>query len=276
MGPRAAKAAAEGFYRPFSSIGRPAKDKGKGAVASASGAAKAKGAAGAAKGAAGAAKGAAGAAEAAPRGAQPAGAAPGGKTSGPAAAGGAPEPPRMIDPETFAIYMAGVRPLDDRASRIPATASRIERAPRPAPPAVDPDAEARARMRSLVEEGIRFEVTDDGTRIEGRRVDVDPRELRRLRRAQYAIDGTLDLHGLRAEEARGAVEAFVRKRSTDGDRVVAIVHGKGSHSPGGYGVLRGEIAAWLSHSHAARHVAAFATAPAQDGGAGALFVLLAR
>lgn len=257
----AQKGVVEAFYRPFETLAKPAKDK-KGSAAQGPGA----------KGAAGAVPaGAKGAAPAGAKGLAPAGA----KGAAGAPAGGAPEPPGMIDTETFAIYMAGVRTLGDRANRIPATSSRIERAA-PPPPAVDLDAEARARMRSLVQEGMRFEVTDDGARIEGRRVDVDPRELRRLRRSEYAIDGSLDLHGLRAGEARGAVEAFVRKRGAEGDRVVAIVHGKGNHSPGGQGVLRGEIAAWLSQGHAARHVAAFATAPEPDGGAGALLVLLAR
>jgi DNA-nicking Smr family endonuclease len=188
-----------------------------------------------------------------------------------------PAPPEPVDPQTFAIYMAGVAALPEAgAQRIPRTASRLERAPKGPAPAEDPDAEARARMRSLVTEGLRFETLDDGEHLEGRRLDVEPRELRRLRRGQYASDGKLDLHGLGADEARRAVEAFVKKRAVDGDKVVLIVHGKGSHSPCGQGVLRGEIAAWLSQARVARHVAAFATAPEEHGGAGAVLVLLAR
>lgn len=186
-------------------------------------------------------------------------------------------PPAPVDPDTFAIYMAGVRALpDDRAHRIPRSASRIEKAAPGKKPIADPDEGARDSMRSLVIEGLRFETIDDGERIEGRRLDVDPRELRRLRRAQYAIDGKLDLHGLGAGEARQSVEAFIKKRATDGDRVVVIVHGKGTHSPRGQSVLRGEIAAWLSQGRSARHVAAFATAPDDHGGSGAVLVLLAR
>lgn len=185
--------------------------------------------------------------------------------------------PASIEPESFAVYMAGVRALDGAAKRIPRTASAIERSPAQAgPPPPDPDAEARAKLRSLVTEGLRFEVSDDGDRLDGRRLDVDPRELRKLRRAQYAIDGRLDLHGMTAAEARAALEAFVRKRRAEGDRVLLVVHGKGNHSPRGMGVLRGEIAAWLSQGGAARHVAAFASAPDDEGGTGAVLVLLAR
>ena len=184
--------------------------------------------------------------------------------------------PALIDPRTFAIYMSGVRALPGRASRIPLTASRIERAPAGIAPLLDLDLGARAQMRSLITEGVRFETTDDGERVEGRRLDVDPRELRRLRRAQYAIDGKLDLHGHGVDDARRAVETFVKKRAELGDKVVAIVHGKGNHSPRQHGVLRGEIGAWLSQGRAARHVLAFATPPEDEGGTGAVLVLLAR
>jgi DNA-nicking Smr family endonuclease len=181
-----------------------------------------------------------------------------------------------VDAETFALYMAGVRALDHSSHRIPKTASRVERVTAKLPSQEELDEPARAKMRSLVTEGVRFESFDDGERLEGRRVDIDPREIRRLRRAEYAIDGTLDLHGMSLAEAREAVAAFVLKRSAEGDRVVAIIHGKGSHSPRGLGVLRGEIGAWLSGGRAARHVSAFATAPDDQGGTGALLVLLAR
>ena len=184
--------------------------------------------------------------------------------------------PALVDARTFAIYMSGVRALPGRASRIPLTASQLERAPPGVAPQLDPDPGARAQMRSLITEGVRFETTDDGERVEGRRLDVDPRELRRLRRAQYAIDGKLDLHGHGVDDARRAVEAFVKKRAEIGDKVVAIVHGKGTHSPRQNGVLRGEIGAWLSQGRAARHVLAFATPPEDEGGTGAVLVLLAR
>lgn len=183
---------------------------------------------------------------------------------------------RTIEARTFAIYMSGVQALPDRAARIPTTASGLSRAPAPKGPLPDLDQGARAQMRSLVTEGIRFETTDDGDRVEGRRLDVDPRELRRLRRVQFAVDGKLDLHGHGVDEARRAVEAFVKKRGESGDKVVAIIHGKGEHSPRQTGVLRGEIGAWLSQGRAARHVLAFATPPEDEGGSGAVLVLLAR
>lgn len=165
----------------------------------------------------------------------------------------------------FAQLIRGVKPLDPAA----------DRAAREAPPAKG-DAGARARLEALVAEGVRFEVLDDGESLEGRRLDVDPREIRKLRQLRYAVDGTLDLHGLTAAEARTKVESFLRRRRLQGDRAVVIVHGKGSHSPRGVAVLRGELAAWLSQGKAQRDVAAFASVTDRLGGNGAVCVLLAR
>jgi DNA-nicking Smr family endonuclease len=61
-----------------------------------------------------------------------------------------------------------------------------------------------------------------------------------------------------------------------GERCVLVIHGKGEHSPQGAGVLRGEMAAWLSQGAASEHVAAFTTAGEHDGGEGAVYVLLRR
>jgi DNA-nicking Smr family endonuclease len=60
------------------------------------------------------------------------------------------------------------------------------------------------------------------------------------------------------------------------ERMVLVIHGKGAHSPLGLPVLRGEVSAWLSQSTASEHVAAFATASQNDGGTGAVYVLLRR
>jgi len=188
-----------------------------------------------------------------------------------------PEAESAPPPEvTFAMYMAGVRALEERSTRVPTSKTEVAPRPKPVVERDDPDEEARAALHSLVSEGFRFEITDDGERIEGRRIDVDPRELRRLRRGAYTIDGRLDLHGKNVVEARREVEKFVGKRRADGDRVVAMIVGRGSHSPRGIGVLRGEIAAWLSQGPAAHHVKAFASAPEEDGGSGVVLALLAR
>jgi DNA-nicking Smr family endonuclease len=174
----------------------------------------------------------------------------------------------------FRRLMAGVVPLDeDQRGRI-GSAPKLPKRVAPAAPAQDPDQEARDHLMNLVEGGARFEVIDDGKRLEGRRLDLVESTFKRLRRGEFPIDARLDLHGRRADEARDVLERFLREKRQRRDRVVLVIHGRGEHSPAGIGVLRGEIAAWLSQGRASQHVAAFATAHDDEGGEGALYVLL--
>jgi DNA-nicking Smr family endonuclease len=176
---------------------------------------------------------------------------------------------------------AGVEPLDRSKGRLPK--QRIDRSPavetRPEERADAARAEAEAvhaHLRNLVEGGSRFEVEDDGKRVEGRRIELPMDVLRKLRRGSLPIDARLDLHGATAEQARTQLEAFLRTTRNRGERCVLVIHGKGEHSPHGTGILRGEIGAWLSQGAASDNVAAFATAVSSDGGEGAVYVLLRR
>lgn len=202
-----------------------------------------------------------------------------------------PPPPRRPEPKpaprdakedelTFHRMMAGVTPLQGKSSRV-AVAGEARVAPsRPRPSEIAEKARAEAKevldhLHHLVDDAVRFEVTDDGRRVEGRRLDAAPALLRELRRGSLPIDARLDLHGLTADAARERVLDFLRDKRARGERCVLVIHGKGDRTPGG-GVLRGEISAWLSQGRAREHVAAFATAREDDGGEGAVYVALRR
>lgn len=174
----------------------------------------------------------------------------------------------------FKRMMGGIQPLnDDKRGRV-TTAPKLPKREVKAPPMKDPDDEVRDHLMNLVEGGARFEVNDDGKHLEGKRLDLVDSTFRKLRRGELPIDARLDLHGKRSDEARDALEKFLKEKRARRDRVVLVIHGRGDHSPAGIGVLRGEIGAWLSQSRASQHVAAFATAHGEDGGEGALYVLL--
>jgi DNA-nicking Smr family endonuclease len=198
----------------------------------------------------------------------------------------AKEPGRDAGIEDEALLMhrlfAGVTPLDrsrgERVSGQPVGRSAaVEHAATRGAATAEAEAEAvRDHLRALVEDRARFEVSDDGSRVEGRRVDLPVATLRRLRRGEIAVDARIDLHGMSLGEARPHLELFVRTMRARGERCVLVIHGKGRHSPAGVGVLRGEIAAWLSQGSASESVAAFATAREDDGGEGAVYVLLRK
>ncbi len=191
-----------------------------------------------------------------------------------------PQPKRTAADEkedelSFHRMMSGVVPLDAKRARVPVTTDVKEARARVAPSELRAKAKAEAEevldhLHRLVDDAARFEVTDDGRRVEGRRVDLPPSVLRDLRHGKLPIDARLDLHGLRPDDAREKVLEFLKDKRARNERCVLVIHGKGE------GVLRGEIAAWLSQGRGREHVAAFATAREEDGGEGALYVALRR
>ena len=106
-----------------------------------------------------------------------------------------------------------------------------------------------------------------------RRPEIGLDVVRKLRRGVWALQGELDLHGLRTDEARERVQGFLREAQVKGWRCVRVVHGKGLGSPGKTPVLKGRVHSWLVQK---KEVLAFVQARPADGGAGALVLLLVQ
>ena len=104
-----------------------------------------------------------------------------------------------------------------------------------------------------------------------RRSGVGPDVTQKLRRGKWSIQRQVDLHGLRSDEAREALTAFIRESHRQGIRCVRVVTGKGLGSPGKAPVLKDKVHRWLVQK---AEVVAFVQAPPMQGGAGALVVLL--
>jgi DNA-nicking Smr family endonuclease len=115
------------------------------------------------------------------------------------------------------------------------------------------------------------------TARDGRRggAEINEAQRRRLKRGQIRPDRSIDLHGLRAEEARRTCLAEIAEAERAGERCVLVVHGRGRSSPNGP-VLREALPGWLDDPRLAGCVLAFARAQPDDGGAGASYVLLRR
>ena len=95
--------------------------------------------------------------------------------------------------------------------------------------------------------------------------------LRKLRRGQFPLQDSLDLHGLNSDEARKLLLEFLRDATQHGLRHVCVIHGKGWHADGGEGVLKPRVRHWLTQC---AEVLAFCEAPPNAGGGGAVLVLL--
>ena len=85
------------------------------------------------------------------------------------------------------------------------------------------------------------------------------------------VQDDVDLHGLNRQEARLLLAEFLRTCLRRGLRCVRVVHGKGLRSPGKEPVLKGKVRVWLLKRD---EVLAFCEAPENQGGSGALLVLL--
>lgn len=135
--------------------------------------------------------------------------------------------------------------------------------------------EALAALRDLVRNGKGFVVADTPEYIEGAGYQGSLALARRLHRGDFSIQAHLDLHGMNAEEAREALEQFLKETVVSGRKAVSVIHGRGLSSPA-EPVLKNKVIEWLTSGPWRKWVIAFASARACDGGAGATYVLLRR
>jgi DNA-nicking Smr family endonuclease len=104
---------------------------------------------------------------------------------------------------------------------------------------------------------------------------IDRANAERLKRGLRPIEARLDLHGMTQAEAHRALAAFVRGSHDAGRRCVLVITGRG-FGPNGPAVLKLAVPRWLEEPGLRRQILAIAPARPQDGGAGALYVLLRR
>ncbi len=103
------------------------------------------------------------------------------------------------------------------------------------------------------------------------RPGVQKRVLRRLTRGQIPLNAEIDLHGMIVSEARSALAAFLLESLDYQHRCICIIHGKGHSSARQTPVIKGLVDRWLRLND---KVLAFCSAQPQDGGTGAVYVLL--
>jgi DNA-nicking Smr family endonuclease len=167
--------------------------------------------------------------------------------------------------ELFARSVGPVHGLKDRGL------AELDR-PRPRPEPQQRTLDEQAVLREAISDEFDVEtLLDTDEALSFRRTGVGPEVVRRLRRGHWVIQAQIDLHGLRRDQAREQLAAFLREAVKRGLRCVRVVHGKGNGSPGREPVLKAKVKTWLVQK---QEVIAFTQARAAEGGAGALVVLL--
>ncbi len=114
---------------------------------------------------------------------------------------------------------------------------------------------------------------------------IDKRQAERLRRGQVQIDGRLDLHGMKQQEAHDRLREIIFRSYDRGQRCLLVITGKGnrrrredaSFMPDhDLGVLKRNVPRWLQEPGLRDKVLSVSEAQARHGGSGALYVLLRR
>lgn len=115
---------------------------------------------------------------------------------------------------------------------------------------------------------------------------LDGRTYQRLKRGQLEPEARIDLHGMSAERANLALQAFIGNALARGLRLVLVITGKGGARAGDGpaapfmlpppGVLRRHSPRWLRAGPHGREIVGMWSAHPRHGGAGAMYVYLRR
>jgi DNA-nicking Smr family endonuclease len=128
----------------------------------------------------------------------------------------------------------------------------------------------------FVEGRVPIDLRVSGEYVEGTPDPRGRRLLEGLRTGRFAVEAHLDLHGLSLSAARTLLEEFIRSSLYQGHGCVRVVHGRGHHSAEEKPILKENVQKWLCSRRMSRHILAYTSASLQDGGGGALYVLLKK
>jgi DNA-nicking Smr family endonuclease len=166
------------------------------------------------------------------------------------------------DDDDFKRAVAGAQPLETRR--------KVVQQRRPAPVPRQRLRDERAVLGESLGPVSIDDALDSGTELtylaDGLRREV----LRKLRRGHWVVQDELDLHGMNRHVAAVSVAEFLKAARKRRLGCVRIVHGKGRGSHNREPVLKGLLRKWLLRGE----VQAISQAPAAQGGAGAVLVLL--
>lgn len=172
------------------------------------------------------------------------------------------------DDKLFAQAMRGVRPIKTDETPVPATArpkkpSAQILARRAAAVGVD-----EAGMQGISDTQAMLNPVASEAVLSYRLATLQHRIFEQLKTGKLRWYEAVDLHGCTIEEARSAVLQIIEMARQANENVIKIVHGKGPQA-----ILKTYVNGWLRQH---REVLAFVSAPAEQGGTGAVLVLIKR
>ena len=102
---------------------------------------------------------------------------------------------------------------------------------------------------------------------------INSKTMRKLSKGHFSIQAEIDLHGMTAIEAKSNLKDFLNEALYHQYTCVRIIHGKGLGSGNNGPVLKNKVNIWLRKWE---QILAFTSALQNDGGTGAIYVLLKK
>ncbi len=102
---------------------------------------------------------------------------------------------------------------------------------------------------------------------------VQDSQLRKLKSGQIPFEGSIDLHGMSVEKARGLLWDFLAEACQLEVRCVRVTHGKAQRKDGRTPILKSHVNTWLRQHP---KVLGFTSCTPRHGGTGSVYVLLKR
>ena len=152
-------------------------------------------------------------------------------------------------------------------------ARKVSKTRRPSPQTaskISPGVSSNQITRRISRSRVMLDETQDNS-VLFVRSGLQKKVIKHLRRGDYGIKDILDLHGYTIAQARIQLSNFLTRATHAGYPAVLIIHGKGLHGDTPGGTLKRFTIDWLKQQAA---VKAFCAAQPQDGGTGAVYVLL--
>jgi len=128
-------------------------------------------------------------------------------------------------------------------------------------------------MGSLLDELSEADLLETGEHLSYTQPGVQRSVLRKLKSGRYSLQSEIDLHGLTVNEARTELSDFLKAAQERRHLCVRVIHGKGRKTAQNSPRLKPAVNQWLQRN---KQVLAFCSARSNDGGTGAVYVLLRR
>ncbi len=173
------------------------------------------------------------------------------------------------DTGLFSHAMQGVRTINKEKTKI------VKKPSIKHPARASSDDNPRKLLEEAIHEHLQLNVTNLPEFMEGFVEGINPITMEKLRKGEFSVQKTFDLHGCSIDKAGELFHTFIKEAVREGLKCVKIIHGRGLKSKG-KPVLKEHLKTWIIKAMHRKWVIAFCNALMNDGGPGATYILLKK